>query len=112
MTPPAVTLRRVTWDAATDTATLEGELTDMGGAREVEVGFEFRNVKGLDLTERPDAYAQTPMLKRTSPGAFTLRVKGWQAGDVMEVRSAVKHPLITAYSREEKFPVGTSGRSR
>jgi alpha-L-fucosidase len=106
MTPPAVSLRRVTYNGATKTATLEGELTDLGKAGEVSVGFEFRNVKGLDLTERPDAYIPTEMVKQTAAGAFTLSVKGWEPGDVMEIRAAVKHPLITAYSREIKCTVG------
>lgn len=105
MTPPVVTLRRVEYDPGTKTATLEGELMDLGRAMDVSVGFEFRNVKGLDLTERPDAFITTEMVSRTAPGVFTLAVKGWQPGDVMEVRAAVRHPLITAYSREQKFSV-------
>lgn len=103
--PPAVSFTKATYDAATKTATLEGQLTDLGKASEVEVGFEYRNVKGLDLTERPDAYNATPATRRTAPGLFTMSVPGWQPGDVMEIRAYVKHPLITAYSREQRFNV-------
>jgi hypothetical protein len=34
-----------------------------------------------------------------------VTVKGWQPGDIMEVRAAVRHPLITTYSREKRFPI-------
>jgi alpha-L-fucosidase len=105
LAPPAVTFRRAAYNARTRTATLEGELTDLGKAGEVEVGFEYRNVKGLDLTERPDTYRSTAYVKRTAPGVFTMTVQGWEPGDVMELRAAVKHPLIVAYSREERFNV-------
>jgi alpha-L-fucosidase len=105
LSPPVVTFRRATYNAATKTATLEGELTDLGKAGDVEVAFEYRNVKGLDLTERPDAYQSTAYSKRTAPGVFTATITGWEPGDVMELRAAVKHPLITAYSREQRFTV-------
>jgi alpha-L-fucosidase len=105
LSPPAVTFRRAAYNAATRTATLEGELTSLGKASEVEVAFEYRNVKGLDLTERPDAYNSTPYAKRSAPGVFTATVPGWEPGDVMEIRAAVKHPLITTYSREQRFSV-------
>jgi alpha-L-fucosidase len=103
MTPPAVTLRSVTWKAGV--AVLEAEITDMGKAEAVEAGFEYRNVKGLDLTERPDAYTATATVRRTGTGIYRIEVKGWQPGDVMEVRAAVKHPLITTYSREARHTI-------
>jgi alpha-L-fucosidase len=105
LTPPVVTMRDVSWDAISRTATLHGELTDLGGTSEVEVGFEYRNMKGLDLTERPDAYRRTELRPATAPGPFTLAIQGWQPGDVMELRSVVRHPLITTYSREQRFTV-------
>ena len=103
MTPPAVTLRSVTYKGGV--AVLEAEITDLGKADAVEAGFEFRNVKGLDLTERPDAYRVTETVRRTGPGVYRIEVKGWQPGDVMEVRAAVKHPLITTYSRESRHTI-------
>jgi alpha-L-fucosidase len=105
LSPLGVAFRRATWSAATRTAILEGELTNLGKAAEVEVAFEYRNVKGLDITERPDAYKSTAYVKRTATGVFTATVQGWAAGDIMEIRAAVKHPLITTYSREQRFTV-------
>jgi alpha-L-fucosidase len=105
LTPPVVTMREVKWNAVNTTATLIGELKETGGAGRVQVGFEYRNVKGLDLTERPDAYKATELVDLQKAGPFTLTIKGWQPGDVMELRAVVRHPLITTYSREQRFTV-------
>jgi alpha-L-fucosidase len=105
LTPPVVTMLDVKWDKATGTATLTGELKESGGAGGVQAGFEYRNVKGLDLTERPDAYRGTELRAMERPGPFSLTVRGWQPGDVMELRAVVRHPLITTYSREQRFTV-------
>jgi alpha-L-fucosidase len=102
--PPVVVTTRARWDAAAQTATLEGELKDLGEA-EVEVGFEYRNVKGLDLTERPDAYQRTPLEKKSSAGAFRTTVRGWKPGDTYEWRAVVKHPLITTFGKEQRLPI-------
>jgi len=103
--PPVVVTSAIRWDSASRTATLEGKLESLGRAPSVEVGFEYRNVKGLDITERPDAYLRTPMTARSSPGEFTVALKDWKPGDVFEVRAVVKHPLITTYGREQRVPV-------
>lgn len=105
LTAPIVLTQDVKWDAASKTATLTGRLQDLGGAERVEVGFEYRNVKGLDITERPDAYRRTALQPRTNAGDFTVALKDWKPGDVMELRAVVKHPLITSYSKEQRFPV-------
>jgi alpha-L-fucosidase len=88
--------------AAGGVVMLEGEVKDLGKAERVEVGFEYRNVTGLDLTERPDAYRRTDMMPRTSAGTFRFEMKGWKPGDVYEVRAVVKHPLITTYGKEQR----------
>jgi alpha-L-fucosidase len=103
--PPAIVVSRAAWDAATRTATLEGDLRDLGQAPQVEVGFEYRNVTGLDLTERPDAYQQSQLETRTAPGAFRVVIKDWKPGDTYELRAVVKHPVITTYSKEQRLPL-------
>jgi alpha-L-fucosidase len=105
LSAPAVVTKSAEWNAATRTATLTGELTDLGKAGQVEVGFEFRNVKGLDLTERPDPYRRTPLATRTAPGAFTLEIKDWRSGDVYEIRAVVKHPLLESFGRERRLSI-------
>ena len=59
----------------------------------------------FDLTERPDAYRRTELQPFTAPGTFTVTLKDWKPGDVMELRVVVKHPLITTYSKEQRFTV-------
>jgi alpha-L-fucosidase len=103
LTPPVVMTENVRYEAGT--ATLTGQLQHLGGVDRVEVGFEYRNVKGLDLTERPDAYRRTDLQPRTAPGRFTITLKDWKPGDVMELRAIVRHPLITSYSKEQRFTV-------
>jgi alpha-L-fucosidase len=103
--PPVVLVSKVDWNAAARTATLTGEVKDLGGADRVEAGFEYRNVKGLDITERPDSYKQSGLQPRTSPGPFTVVLKDWKPGDLMELRAVVQHPLITTYSKEQRFTV-------
>jgi alpha-L-fucosidase len=105
LSPPVVITTAARWDAAGQTATLQGELKDLGKADAVEVGFEYRSVKGLDLTERPDAYRRTPLERRASPGAFSAAMREWRPGDVYEWRAVVKHPLITTYGKEQRFTV-------
>jgi alpha-L-fucosidase len=80
-------------------------LQDLGKASRVEVGFEYRSVKGLDLTERPEAYSRTALQQRTAPGTFTVVMNDWKPGDVFEIRAVVKHPLITTYGKEQRFTV-------
>lgn len=102
-TPPAVVTQSLRWKDGV--ATLEAELKDLGGASAVEVGWEYRNVKGLDLTERPDTYSRSPLERRTSPGRFSLKMREWKPGDVYEIRAVVKHPLITTYSKEQRLTI-------
>jgi alpha-L-fucosidase len=85
--------------------TLHGELKELGGSAEVEVGFEYRNVKGLDLTERPDPYLRTPLRPMKSAGRFSQAMNDWKPGDVYEVRAVVKHPLITTYGKEQRVTI-------
>jgi alpha-L-fucosidase len=100
--PPVVVTGAAAWDAAAGVATLEGRVDDLGGAPSVEVGFEFRDVTGLDLTERPEPYRRTALAAHAAPGRFSVRVPGWKAGDVYEFRAVVRHPLITTYGREQR----------
>jgi len=103
--PPSVVTSSVRYDAATKIATLQGEVKDMGGAPQVQVGFEYRNVKGLDLTERPDSYKASALNPVSATGPFTVTLTDWKPGDVMELRAVVKHPLITIYSKEQRQTV-------
>jgi hypothetical protein len=71
----------------------------------VEAGFEYRSVKGLDLTERPGGFTRTALARRTADGFFELTVPEWKPGDVMEYRAVVKHPLLEVFSLEQRAEV-------
>jgi alpha-L-fucosidase len=81
---------------------LEGSLRALGDAQSVEVGFEYRSLKGLDVNERSGAWQSTSMQKMTSPGDFAATVPAWESGVPYEFRAVVKHPLLTMYGDSRK----------
>ena len=102
---PQVSTGRARWDAATATATLEGNLLSMGRSSELDAWFEYRNIKGLDTNERTDPWITLPAIHRTAAGVFTCAVKTWKPGDQFEFRAAVKAPLLNMYGQERRFIV-------
>lgn len=101
-TPPEVSGASWKWDPARKVAILSAELKT--GAV-VEVGFEYRSVKGMDLTERAGPFTRTALVRRTTGGRFTVEAP-WKPGDVMEFRAVVRHPLLEAFSIEQKAAIG------
>jgi alpha-L-fucosidase len=81
---------------------LDGSLRTLGDAQSVEVGFEYRSLKGLDVNERSGAWQSTSMQKMTSPGDFAATVPTWEPGVPYEFRAVVKHPLLTMYGDSRK----------
>ncbi|MEZ5401983.1 MAG: alpha-L-fucosidase [Bryobacteraceae bacterium] len=102
LTPPAVVTGDARWEGAARLMTLAGEVANLGQAAEVEVGFEYRDVTGLDLTERPGGYQRTALTRRNATGRFTTVVRDWRPGRTYEVRAVVVHPLLTTYGQERK----------
>jgi alpha-L-fucosidase len=102
---PQVSTGRARWDAATATATLEGNLLSMGKSSELDVWFEYRNIKGFDTNERTDPWIPLPTVRRTAAGVFTSTLKTWKPGDQFEYRAAVKAPLLNMYGQERRFSV-------
>jgi hypothetical protein len=67
------------YDAGGNVVKLEGELTSLGLAPMVDVGFEYRDVTGLDLTESATGTEYLPSPRRPStpaPHHVWQRVKG------------------------------------
>lgn len=100
--PPRVETLEARWDAAARALALAGEVLDMGKADTVEAGFEYRDVTGLDLTERPGPFTPTERIRRTAPGRFSLRVDSLPPGRTWEVRAVLRHPLLTVYGAERR----------
>lgn len=101
LTPPSVETLPPTWNGAARTARLVGKLQKLGDAAALEVGFEYRDATGVDLTERHTAWQTTPLTARNADGEFTYELPGLVSGHTYDVRTVVKHPLLTLYGTEQ-----------
>jgi len=81
---------------------LEGSLLALGDAPVVEVGFEYRSLKGLDVNERSGAWRSTQLQRMTRTGSFSAEVPSWEAGEPYEFRAVVRHPLMVMYGDARK----------
>src|SRR5205085_2526264 len=82
--------------------TLTARLQALGDAPAVEVGFEYRSLKGLDTNERSGEWKATPVQRLTAPAEFRARVAGWEAGEPYEFRAVVQHPVLTMYGEGKR----------
>jgi alpha-L-fucosidase len=101
--PPKVETSGGRFDRSTRTATLEGELLDMGKAASLEVGFEYRSIVGLDASDRSIPWQPGPSATRRSTGKFALPVTGLNPDGVYEYRAWVRHPLLTISGSEKRL---------
>jgi len=69
----------------------------------VEAGFEYRDITGLDASERSGPWLQTKWAHLNAAGAFSAEVVGLKAGNVYEFRAAVKNSTSTIYGHEIDF---------
>ena len=102
MEPPAVITGGAEWGSGAKTATLQAELKALGKVDSVEVGFQYRRRKTSAEMYEPDfPWKDTPMVSKTSPGAYAARAKGLDPGRPYEYRAVVKHPLITIFGMDK-----------
>ncbi|HEY0944068.1 MAG TPA: alpha-L-fucosidase [Opitutaceae bacterium] len=102
--PQVETLRPV-YDPATKTARVSGALRKLGDSTTLEVGFEYRDITGLDLTERHSSWSATPFAAKNAVGEFTHSLSGLKSGHTYDVRAVVKHPLLVLYGEEQQLAV-------
>lgn len=104
-TPPRLeTLDNGRFDPATRTATLEGNLLDMGkGVASLEAGVEYRSIVGLDASDRSIPWQMGPSTTLRAPGKFALQVPNLNPNGVYEYRAWVKHPLLTINGAEKRL---------
>lgn len=91
------------WNVTSSTATLTGELRGLGTATEVLTGFEYRDITGMDTTERTAPWLATKFTRVTAPGKISADVDGFKSGNSYEFRAVVKSGTRTAYGREMEF---------
>lgn len=102
LTPPKVETGRAEWSAATRTVTFTGTLESLGGAPAIEVGFEYRSVKGKDVFERDIAWTAGPMKRVSAAGPFNVAIPGMNPNDEYEYRAVVQHPLLRLFGGERR----------
>ncbi len=100
--PPKVATGGWKWDATARAATFEGELVDPAGSVSLEVGLEYRSLKGQDVNERTLPWVSAPFVRRSAPGRFSATVQGLEAGEAYEYRAVVRHPLLAVYGEERR----------
>ncbi len=103
--PSRVTTDQARWDSASGAALCEATLDDLGDASSVQVGCEYQDLTGLDLTERTNTWHATATVAQSATGKFTTRISGLKQPGVYEVRAVVHHPLLTTYGRELRLDI-------
>ncbi len=102
-TPPRIETLGASWDSKGNVALLQGTLLDMGKAEQLEVGFEYRSILGLDASDRSIPWQAGPSTILTSPGRFSLSLSNLRPDGMYEYRAWVKHPLLTITGSEKRL---------
>jgi alpha-L-fucosidase len=105
LAPPKVITSDAKFDRNTRTAFLQGDLLDMGKNPNLEVGFEYRSIVGLDASDRSIPWIAGPSVTRSATGKFSLSVPNLNPQGVYEFRAWAKHPLLTIYGAEKRIPL-------
>jgi alpha-L-fucosidase len=100
LVPPSVKTGSYRWDEGSGNYRLEGELLDMGEAKSLEVGFEYRTIDGEDIHARSAPWVSTPTQTLTKTGPFSAILEGLPKDKHYEFRAVVRHPLLALYGGE------------
>ena len=79
---------------------LQGSWLNPGDFATVQVGFEYRPMSGEDKNARTEPWIPLTTLQSSTPGPFSSETDLLQPGTEYEVRSVVKHPLLTIYGEQ------------
>ncbi|RZU40540.1 alpha-L-fucosidase [Edaphobacter modestus] len=101
LVPPRVQTGNYRWDGSSGSYRLEGELLDMGGAKSLAVGFEYRSIEGEDVHARTAPWVALPLQTVTQAGIFSAQLVGMPATERYEFRAVVRHPLLALYGAEK-----------
>ncbi|MGH9884156.1 MAG: alpha-L-fucosidase, partial [bacterium] len=100
-TPPVVATRDGVRQPDGNGGVLRAEVSDLGGAPSVEVGFQYRRRKAVDeLYTKDEEWIPTPLVARQETGAYEATVTGLRPEHAYDFRSVVKHPLLTVYGED------------
>jgi alpha-L-fucosidase len=79
---------------------LKGSWLNPGEPATVQVGFEYRPTSGEDKNARTEPWIPLAMRTTSTPGPFTAETGAMQPGKEYEVRSVIRHPLLTIYGEQ------------
>jgi alpha-L-fucosidase len=100
--PPVVATRPGSRAAGGASATLRAELLDLGQAKGVQVGFQYRRRKGTEeLYAADEAWVATPLVARSATGVYTAEIGGLRPDLGYEFRAMVQHPLLTLFGEDQ-----------
>ena len=103
--PPSVETVEASKILPDGTIALKGNLKDLGKAKLVEVGFQYRlKVKGVEKF-CGDIWMDTEFIALKNVGKYQIKLKDLRLGKTYQFRTAVKHPLITMYGDIKQFLV-------
>lgn len=101
LVPPRVQTEGYRWEESSKSYHLEGDLLDMGGAKSLEVGFEYRSIEGEDVHSRTAAWVALPLQTVGHAGVFSAELPGLTDTGHYEFRAVVRHPLLALYGAEK-----------
>ncbi|MEW5974318.1 MAG: alpha-L-fucosidase [Acidobacteriota bacterium] len=76
------------------TVVFQGELIDLGGAGQVEVGIEYQVYGGFAVAMHNTEWTATAVKKMNAPGSFEVEVSGLKPETEYQYRAFVRHPKI------------------
>jgi len=91
---------------------LRGEWQNPGSKATVQVGFEYRTITGEDTNARTSRWQPLPLESVSAPGAFTRETEAFQPGQDYEVRTVVRHPLLTIYGNMVRVTVSPAASAK
>jgi alpha-L-fucosidase len=97
---PRVRTGSYRWDEGSGNYLLEGELVEMGEAKSLEVGFEYRPIDGEDIHSRTAKWVAMPTQTIAQAGPFSSTLQGLPIEKHYEFRAVVHHPLLSLYGGE------------
>ena len=74
---------------------LEGDLTTLGEAGSVDVGFEYQVYGGFAEAMYNTEWTSTKTVRMSAPGKFSIEAQGLEPGTEYQFRAVVTSPKIT-----------------
>jgi alpha-L-fucosidase len=84
-------------DASESTATLIGNLLEMGNADAVKVGFEYRPYAGFVETLYNNSWEKSELIEISDEQEFSIKIENLKPSTEYDFRAVVVHPQMSIY---------------